>query len=145
VHLLAAGAWLGALPALVHHLGRTGSPQRAAMAGRFSRLGVASVGVLAASGFVNAWYQVGGIPGLVGTAYGRLLLVKLAIFGALLCSAATNRGLAARAVDNGGDQRLRRLRANAIGEIALGVALLAVLAPLGTSVPAIHAPVVWPF
>ena len=144
-HLLAAGAWIGALPALVFHLGSTVSPQRAAMAGRFSRLGVASVGVLAASGLVNAWYQVGGIPGLVGTGYGRLLVVKLAIFGALLCLAAMNRGLAAGALDSGGGQRLHRLRVNAIGEIALGAALLAVLAPLGTSVPAIHDPVVWPF
>ena len=144
-HLLAAGAWLGALPALVCHLGRAELPAAAAMARRFSTLGVASVGVLVASGLINAWYQVGGIPGLVGTGYGRLLVVKLAIFGALLCIAAINRGLAARASGNANEAGLRRLRANAIGEIALAIALVAAVGALGISVPAIHQPAVWPF
>ncbi len=145
-HLLAAGAWLGALPALVSELGCSNSPRlAAAIAGRFSTLGVASVGVLTATGLVNAWYQIGGIPALVGTDYGRLLIVKLALFVAMLGLATVNRGLAARATSHGGDGCLRRLRNLAIWEVALGIGLVAVVGVLGTSVPGRHEAVVWPF
>ena len=64
VHLLAAGAWLGALPALVYLLDGTHALDSVAQATRrFSNLGMASVCVLVVSGLINAWYQVGDVPG----------------------------------------------------------------------------------
>ena len=91
---------------------RRARPSAAAVR-RFSTLGVASVAVLTASGLVNAWYQVGGVPGLVGTGYGRLLVAKLVLFAAMLGLAAINRGLATRAPCREDHDALRRLRRNA--------------------------------
>ena len=145
-HLLAAGAWLGALPALVFALGRARAANAAAAAARrFSTLGVASVGMLTASGLVNAWYQVGDIPGLVGTGYGRLLVAKLALFAAMLAVATVNRGLATRPVAAHDHGALRRLRRNAMLEIALGIGVIVIVGVLGVTIPATHEPAIWPF
>ncbi len=59
VHLLAAGAWLGALPALAFALRQGAEIGFAArVTRRFSALGIASVAALLLSGAVNAWYTV---------------------------------------------------------------------------------------
>ena len=146
VHLLAAGAWLGALPALVFTLGRPRAQDAAAVAARrFSMLGVVSVGTLTVSGLVNGWYQVGGIPSLLGTEYGRLLVAKLALFGAMLVLATINRSIATRPPGGDDGAGLRRLRRNATLEIALGIGVIAIVGALGVTVPAIHQPVIWPF
>lgn len=145
-HLLAAGAWLGALPALVFVLGRARAGDAAADAARrFSTLGVASVGVLTAGGLVNAWYQVDGIPGLVGTDYGRLLVAKLALFAAMLGLATLNRGIATRPLSGEDHEALQLVRRNATLEIAFGVGVIAIVGVLGVTVPAAHQPAIWPF
>ena len=145
-HLVAAGAWLGALPALVDALGARRSDDVAARAARrFSTLGLASVTALIASGLVNAWYQVGTLPGLFGTLYGRLLLVKLALFAAMIAVAVINRGiLTPRVVAAEYDAR-RTLRRNALAEMVLGLGVVVVVARLGVTVPAAHEMPLWPF
>jgi putative copper resistance protein D len=40
---------------------------------------------------------------------------------------------------------LRRVRCNAMFEVALGVGVIAIVAALGVVVPAVHAPIIWPF
>ena len=45
---------------------------------RFSRVAIACVSVLILSGIGNSWFLVGSVPALFGTAYGILLLAKLA-------------------------------------------------------------------
>ncbi len=144
-HLLAAGAWLGSLPALVDALGARRSDDVAARAARrFSTLGLASVTALIASGLVNAWYQVGTVPALIGTLYGRLLLAKLALFAAMIVIAVVNRGiLAPRVADADYDAR-RALRRNALAEIVLGLGVVVVVGRLGVTVPAAHETVLWP-
>ena len=145
-HLLAAGAWLGALPALVFVLGRARAQAAAAhMARRFSTLGLTSVGVLIASGLVNAWYQVGDIPALVGTDYGRLLVAKLGLFAAMLGLATVNRGVSTRPVSGEDRDALRLLRRNVMLEIAFGIGVIAIVGALGVTVPAAHQPPIWPF
>jgi copper resistance protein D len=145
-HLLAAGAWLGALPALVFVLGRARTPDVAAHAARrFSTLGLTSVGVLIASGLANAWYQVGNIPALVGTDYGRLLVAKLVLFAAMLSLATVNRGVSTRPVSGEDREALRLLRRNATLEIAFGIGVIAIVGALGVTVPATHQPPIWPF
>jgi len=146
VHLLAAGAWLGGLPALVAALDTNRGDEIAARAaGRFSAIGLAAVTALVASGLVNAWYQVGDGPALLGTPYGRLLLVKLMLFAAMIAVAVVNRGtLAPRVV--AGDRGARSvLRRNALAEIALGLGVVAIVGRLGITVPGAHQPVHWPF
>ena len=144
-HLLAAGCWLGALPALVSWLQHATPALAADAARRFSTLGLISVGLLTASGLVNTWYLVGSIPGLVGTSYGHLLIAKLALFGAMLGLAAVNRGIAAQSTDGPASGAWALLRRNALVEIALGIGVVAVVGFLGSTVPAVHEPATWPF
>lgn len=160
VHLLAAGAWLGALAPLAYVLSRARQAANSeayelavGAAQRFSALGIASVSALMVTGTVNAWYTVGSLPALVGTHYGRLLLVKLALFGAMLALAAFNRFRvtsrlaqeAAPASRDSAPRALRQLQRNAIAEAMLGLGLLAVVGALGIAVPASHVQPVWPF
>lgn len=160
VHLLASAAWLGALLPLVHALTpprQSAGVGRLALAAetarRFSRVGVISVSALVLTGLVNSWFLVGNIPGLVGTSYGHLLLIKLALFASMLCFAAINRqrltprlvALPGTTAESYVPNALRYLRRNAMLETGLGVMLLGVLAALGISTPALHTQPVWPF
>lgn len=158
-HLLAAGAWLGALPALIFVLGlaRGGSTDTldfaARVTRRFSVLGMAAVGTLLLTGIAGAWYTVESLPALFGTGYGRLLLVKLGLFVAMVSLAAVNRvylsprlaGSLERSDRGPSLQAVHRLRRNAAVETALGVAAVAIVGALGVSVPAAHVQPVWPF
>jgi putative copper resistance protein D len=148
-HLLAAGAWLGALLPLARVL--AGTPEiglAEQVTRRFSVMGIACVSVLIVTGTASAWYTVGSVPALFGTDYGRLLLAKLALFASMIALAAANRlrwtpRLAAASGEPGlARQRLRR---NAIAETSLGAAVLGVVGALGVTVPALHTQTVWPF
>ncbi len=145
-HLLAAGAWLGALPALVRSLGDDAVHEAATRAARrFSTTGLASVGVLIASGLANAWYLVGGVPALIGTDYGRILLAKVALFALMLAIAVANRGYLVVRIAGGDREALRPLRRNAMLELAAGIAVVVIVSLLGLTVPAVHQSPVWPF
>ncbi len=143
VHLLAAGAWLGALPGLAlllalawrAQIGRT-SVIAAAATRRFSVLGICCVGLLVASGIANAWHLVGIPIALVDTHFGRLLLAKSALFAAMVALAAHNRLRIAPRVEAHDPAALRALARNARTEIALGMAVVAVVGWLGISSPA---------
>ena len=149
VHLLAAGAWVGALPGLVLLLGAGLPPAVAAeIVRRFSTLGVLSVALIVASGIGNAWYLVGDVPALVGTDYGRVLVAKLAVFAAMVALAATNRlaltvRLDAAAASAG--EALRLLRRNAALETAGGALVVALAGVMGVMVPAAHQSPEWTF
>jgi len=145
VHLLAAGAWLGALPALLAML-RTASPPTAAQAAsRFSVLGIASVSALLLTGIVNAWYLVGDLPGLFGTNYGRLLLAKVALFVAMLVLAAANRFVFTPRLVHGNYSANVELRRNTLLETTAGIAVIGIVGALGIAIPAAHQTPVWPF
>jgi len=58
---------------------------------RFSALGVVMVATIFISGIVNTWNLVGSIEGLIDTAYEPLLVVKIALFLAMVSVAAVNR------------------------------------------------------
>jgi len=145
LHLLAAGGWLGALPPLVYCLMHAPSPEAAArVAGRFSVLGMACVAALIASGIVNSLFLVGSFVALFGTAYGQLLVIKLALFAVMLAIAATNRlQLAPRLAADDGSRRL--LARNALFELVGGIAIVAIVGALGTMVPGAHRSPRWPF
>jgi len=78
LHLLAVAAWLGGLAALVVSL-YWGPPVERAAVRRFSRIAFGSVVVLVATGLYQSWRQVGTWRALTETAYGRLLLIKVAL------------------------------------------------------------------
>ncbi|MFF9274212.1 copper resistance CopC/CopD family protein [Streptomyces griseosporeus] len=95
LHLLAMAVWLGGLVCLVTllHPART---VPAAVPARFSRLALVCVAVLAVTGVYQSWRGLGSWPALMGTAYGRLLLAKLAAVVLLLTVAALSRRWTAR-------------------------------------------------
>ncbi|HEV2041196.1 MAG TPA: copper homeostasis membrane protein CopD [Casimicrobiaceae bacterium] len=151
VHLLAAGAWVGALPGLASLLKRAGDvarPERFALAvsatQRFSTLGMFSVSALVMTGLINAWYLVGNVPALLNTEYGRLLLWKLLIFAVMVALAAINRLrltpllATATTIVTPSRNALVRLRRNALLELAGGVAVVGIVAALGVATPAMH-------
>jgi copper resistance protein D len=144
LHLLAVGAWIGGLPPLAMLLAgargakEPGWPSVISTAVRtFSLLGIAGVGVLLATGIINSWYEVGSIGNLIETAYGRLVLLKLGLFAAMIAIAAVNRlHLTPRLAAAG---TVRQLRRNTLTETALGLAAVLVVGFLGTMAPASHA------
>lgn len=153
LHLLAAGAWLGALPVLALVLARAARqlelPFATTAVRRFSAFGMASVAALALSGVVNAAYNVGSLPALIGTSFGRLLGVKLALFAAMVAIAAANRWRwtprLAQAPRAEALLALARLRRNTLAETALGVVALGIAGALGVMVPAAETQTIWPF
>jgi len=127
IHLLAVGAWLGGL---LPFAAAMRLPDAGAVAWRFSTLGMISVCVILATGAVNAWFMAGNIPALTGTSYGRLLLVKIAAFSVMVSVAAINRFRLTPCGD------VAALRRNAQIETALGIAIVVIVAALGTMPPA---------
>lgn len=144
IHSLAAMLWTGALPALWLAVLDGHDPRRAAQAlGAFSAIGPALVGLLAATGLVNAWLLVGPdqAPHLFDSAYGRLLVLKLALFAGMLALAAANRWRLAPALDAAiAEDRTppAALRWSLTLETALGAGVLAVVGSLGTLPPPGH-------
>ena len=150
LHLIAAAAWTGSLVpfalllAAARHYPCEASARLARDATqRFSTLGIASVAILLGSGIVNAWILVGSIDGLIATQYGRLLILKIALFAAMLAFAAVNRfwltpRLASPVGNAAQPQALRRLTRNSMIEIALALMIFAIVGMLGTLHPAIH-------
>jgi putative copper resistance protein D len=147
LHLLAAGIWVGGLfplTLLLARLARMADVQPLATCAqvlrRFSNVGVVVVAALFASGVVNTWFLTGHMRGLVGTAYGQLVQIKIALFLLMLCLAADNRlrllPRIAQAERSAG--ALRQLRRNTKLEFALGLAVIYVVGALGLTPPAGH-------
>ncbi len=156
VHLAATGAWLGALPALALLLvaasrvdGADSRPFAVLAVRRFSTWALAVMTVIVVTGVWNAWNEVGGIPGLVGTSYGRLVLLKVALLLPVLALAGWNR--ASLLPRLGGDAAtvgrpaMRSLGGFVAVEAVVGAALVAAAAALALTPPGRHTTPDWPF
>lgn len=107
---------------------------------RFSTVAAVSAALLAASGTTMAVLVLGGVAPLVGTGYGRTLLLKLGLVAVVLGLAWWNRQRLVPAVRATGDAsaaRARLLRAllDEAGLLAVVVALTALLTSLSPSTP----------
>lgn len=143
VHLLAAAAWLGGLPAFAMMLswsrGRADPAARAfaiVATARFSVLGIVCVGTLLVSGLINSWELLNGPDDLLATVYGRVLSLKLGLFVVLVGIAAVNRvsltpRLPAAAA-------MRTLQRNSLVETGVGLTVLMLVGLLGTMIPGGH-------
>ena len=107
---------------------------------RWSRVAGSAVVVLVVTGTLAAVREVGGWSALTSTNYGRVLLVKLAVFVVLLGLASRARAWIRRhtgASDDAAPEPPRRsLRASVIGEAGLGAVVLAITAALVATTPA---------
>ncbi|HLG84182.1 MAG TPA: copper homeostasis membrane protein CopD [Bradyrhizobium sp.] len=150
LHLLAAAAWIGGLAGLAvlfavgrHRPAYEWAPLQRDAVRRFSVIGMVSVATLIVSGVVNSWILVGSVHALLVTDYGRLLLLKIAAFVVMVGFAIVNRlaltpQLAAGTKSGDEPNALARLERNTLIEIALGLAIFAMVGVLGTLHPAIH-------
>jgi copper transport protein len=119
--------WTGALLPLGLALKRR-TPGASALLGRFSRSILPVVAILVLSGVILAIIQVQTPEALLATAYGRILLAKLALLAVLFGFAAFNRWRLTAPVENG-DAPARRALARAIAvEMLLVVAIFGVAA-----------------
>ncbi len=147
LHLLGAGGWLGGLlPLLI--VVRHAPPALGAMAARwFSPLGQVCVGLLAISALVQGWVLVGSVPGLVGTAYGWMVLVKLALSAVLLAFAALNRYRFAPTLLHAADpQSAKHILVRSITlQTGAALAIVAAAVVLSGLPPAMHLQPIWPF
>lgn len=153
LHLSAAGLWLGSLPALALLLRRTFHqadrqwlvPARESTS-RYSTLGVISVGTLVVTGALNSRLLIPDLHSLVASPYGKLLAVKLGLFGIMVSIAAVNRQRIRPMLshtdydDPAGVYRrgVERLHRNALLETAIGVLILLLVGLLTTTPPPIH-------
>jgi copper resistance protein D len=138
LHLVAGLGWIGAVAAFLWAAFRASeaAPDLQIRLERFATTGTIFVALLLITGIANTLFIVdwNGLPGLIATTYGKLLLLKIALFAAMLAIAATNRfwltpRLAASRSSNA-------LRISLGTELLLGVGILALVARLGTLDPA---------
>jgi copper transport protein len=158
VHFSAAAAWFGGLVLLgTCVLPRAEGGLLGAVA-RFSSVAFTAMVVIVVTGMVQGWRQVGSLQALGDTAYGRLLVVKVAVFLLLIVVAGRSRvlvrrkltaralvGAAARDRDRGdaggpdmGDvdgRSLWLLRRLVLTEVIVAVVVLAITALLGIATP----------
>lgn len=153
-HLGAVTMWLGGLAVLTTALlPSRRTEELAAALPRFSRIAMGAVAVLALTGIYQAWSQIGPLPALWSTQYGRLLLLKIAGFLLLIGLGNLSR-LAVRrryampvahalsmsdtqvAEDAEEDRMLSRLRRSVAVEVGIGAAVLALTAVLVSTAPA---------
>jgi copper transport protein len=149
LHVTAMSLWLGGLATLAvavpAALRLLDEPDRGrlllAALSRFSAVALVSVAALALSGVAQAIFEVGSIPALVDTGYGRAVLAKSLLLGALIGLGAANRtrlipGLIRAAEAAAGPERIwASVRRNVGIEVALIAVVLGVTALLVSYAP----------
>jgi putative copper export protein/mono/diheme cytochrome c family protein len=146
LHLLAAGAWLGALAPLAFLVAALPISEAGLMSRRFAPLGTVCVVTLAGTALVQGSTLIGSIAGLVGTAYGLVAILKMALFACLLAFARRNRFRLTPALSGcePGAAKSALIRSIA-AETGAGLLLIFVAALLTNLAPAMHAQPMWPF
>lgn len=129
-HLAAMSVWGGGLAAVVIIIGRD---RLWATARRFSPLALGAVAVLAASGGVNGWRQMGSINGFTDSVYGRWLLIKLILVVTVIAVAGASRWLVHTAEEQ--TSRLAALRRTTLVEVVGMAVILAATVGLVNAAP----------
>lgn len=134
LHLAAGSAWLGTLAALLASIypATLDDPRReqilARLVNAFSPLALVAAGTAVALGLVLGLTYNGGIGAIFTTAYGRTMLVKVALLGGVLVTGWYNWKRVRPAL--GAEPGAERLARSAVAELVLGTLLLAVTAVL---------------
>ena len=134
-HLLAAGAWLGGLPALFASLRGADAEVAARAAERFSVVGIVAVTIILATGAVNTALMLGASAAFQRTLYFEVLVVKLALVAGMIVVAAANRSFITPAIRQHPTSALGALKRNIAIEQGLGLGVLAAVSWLGTLDP----------
>jgi putative copper resistance protein D len=145
LHMLAAGAWLGALLALVlmasGRIGDTSLRLLADAVKRFEWVGALIVLTVSVTGVMNYFFIVGPrLDGVLFGTYGLLLAIKVLAFAVMLVLAALNRfhlGPSLQQSLRDGQHLIaaNALRRSVVMELALALLIVALVAWLGTLSP----------
>jgi putative copper export protein len=127
VHLSAACVWVGGLLQLLAFR----RPIPVATVERLRRVATVSVAALVLAGVYAAFLHIPALVDLVSTAYGGVVLAKIAIAAALIALGARNHFIHVPAMQRGGASALGDLRDAVRLEIAGGVLVLLLSALLG--------------
>lgn len=134
LHLMAAGAWLGALPYVLMLLPRLGTPETNGVLVRYSGEGHFWVSIVLVTGLIATFSIFGGLPLDWSVRYQLLLSVKVVITIIMIGLAIRNRyWLVPRLAE--GRQPLKAIARATWAEIALGLAAVALVAWFGTLDP----------
>lgn len=137
VHQLAVALWMGGLAHLTLHTLRTRAepdPSDRAIARRFSTLALVSVATLVTAGLALAVFYVGDWAAILGTAYGVMVLSKVALLLAVLGLGYLNFQAVRR---EGATASTRSLARRAEVELGLGLTILFAAASLTSLPPAV--------
>jgi putative copper export protein len=140
LHVLGAGAWLGTLAVMTFTVlarrrdndDEAAAQERQALVHAFSPVAMTCVAVVALSGLFAAAIHIRTVPAILGSAYGRMVLLKLAAVAVVLLLGLVNwkRNTALMLDDKG-----RRLNAGAMRELVATVAVLLVTSALVVTAP----------
>jgi putative copper resistance protein D len=138
LHVLGGGAWLGGLlPLWLLLRDRDAQESRADLetaVDRFSALGMLAIAAILAGGLINAWARWSALDVVLASAWGKVLIVKIAGFVALVVLAIVNRFVLMPRLAAQAPARARFLR-NVVMEQVGGLAILAAAAMLGILPP----------
>jgi copper transport protein len=151
VHVLSMSTWLGglvmlvlALPAAARALSEAErTPLLAAAISRFSRMAMIAVSLLLLTGIIQSVVLIGSVEAIYDTAYGRLVMAKVALFLALIGLGAYNQRrllprLRQQALEGADPGRAAALLRRAVGfEIGFALVVLGVTSVLVVTQPAI--------
>jgi copper transport protein len=130
-HIVASGVWIGGLLMLIIAVRGQPSEVKGRAVRRFSTLAGVAIVIVALTGTFRAVIEIGSIGQLFATAFGVLVLVKVALFLALVALGAINRY---RNVSRAATV-LRGLRRVGSTEVVIGVAVVLVAAALVNVAP----------
>jgi copper resistance protein D len=140
LHLLAGGAWLGALLALPGCLARLRDPAFCTEAKtalrRFSSAGHLAVALAIATGIVNTVLVLGRWPTDFTSAYQMLLVAKIALVAAMTGLALMNRYIFVPRMVTQPERAIIQIRNGTYAELALGAGVLGLVAFFGILDPA---------
>jgi len=135
VHLLGVATWLGGLIALLWLASRHRDQDLGIPVRRFSRLAGWAVAALAVTGVMTTLLHVGAAEQLLDTTWGRLVLLKSALFAALMWFAQTQRRRALPALA-GPSRKPRAFRTLAVAEVGLMLVALGTATTMANGAPA---------
>jgi putative copper resistance protein D len=139
-HQLAAAVWVGGLVHLtVAALRGPRAPWPISVLRRFSTMALAAVAVLVVAGVALSTQYIDGVPALLGTSYGVMVITKGVLLAVLLVLGAAN-FLAVRRLRDGADVALTRVRRFVEVELGLGLTVLFAAASLTSMPPAVDVP-----
>jgi putative copper resistance protein D len=141
LHLVTGAVWpIGLIPLALYLWHQNRSSSQSLHGGaietvrRFSRASFRAVLILVVTGTVNGWLMIGSWLALVTTAYGELLLAKVALVGIMIGFGAVNRMKLLPCLSSEPDS-FPALRKNVLVESLLAVVVLVIVGMMGMTSP----------